>query len=246
MLDLVIVRHGESVRNHASDLAHRGDTNLLEYQLRFELEESAWDLTQRGIDQSGIAGTWIRENVSETFDEYLVSPFKRAQQTAANLALANADWTIDERLRERQWGNYMAPGIPVYTVDQYLDDLSFCGAVHWKREFPGAESVEDMIPRCHSFFMDLLSHKTTEKAIVVTHGGTMKAFQLVIERLSVDQEMLLTKRRLSNCSILHYRLKTVNLVPDEWIGRVRFASPAMPDSPVSEWEDIAGCTIADD
>jgi bisphosphoglycerate-dependent phosphoglycerate mutase len=74
MLELVIVRHGESVRNHASDLAHHGDTSLLEYQLRFERDEAAWDMTQRGVDQAKMAGTWIRSNIGTDFSSRFVSP----------------------------------------------------------------------------------------------------------------------------------------------------------------------------
>jgi broad specificity phosphatase PhoE len=240
MLEIVIVRHGESVRNHASDLAHHGDTGLLEYQLRFEREESAWDLTQRGIDQARMAGTWIRENVGCEFSLSFVSPFKRTLQTAASLELAEAHWKIDERIREREWGDYMAPGLPLYTVEQYLHDLSFCGTLHWKGPFPGAESVEDMIPRCREFFDHLLAKRHFGNVILVTHGGTMKALQFVIERLPLEKADLLAERHLTNCSVLNYKLEDIDPSNATWIGDVRFASPTLPDTPVSDWMPLAG------
>jgi broad specificity phosphatase PhoE len=240
MLELVIVRHGESVRNHASDLAHHGDTTLLEYQLRFERDEAAWDLTQRGIDQAKLTGTWIRENVGEDFGFHCVSPFKRTRQTAASLELGGANWYVDERLREREWGDYLAPGVPRYTVDEYLQDLSYCGAVNWKGAFPGAESVADMIPRCQEFAEDLIRDNPSGRIVLVTHGGTMKALQFVIERLPVDQAERLAERHLTNCSLLHYRLEGCEDPQGCWTGAVRFASPTLPNSPVSDWEGIAG------
>jgi broad specificity phosphatase PhoE len=240
MLDLVIVRHGESVRNHASDLAHHGDSTLLEYQLRFERNEASWDLTQRGIDQARAAGVWIKENIGEHFDVRYSSPFKRTLQTSASLGLHGDHWLIEPRLRERDWGDYMAPGVPIYTVDQYLQDLSFCGEVHWKRDFPGAESVEDMIPRCREFIKDLFQNQSSGKVILVTHGGTMKTLQLVLERLEVDQANQLAERRLTNCSVLHYRLTDTQGPDPDWKGTVRFASPILPDVPVSDWQPIAG------
>jgi broad specificity phosphatase PhoE len=240
MLQLVIVRHGESVRNHASDLAHHGDTSLLEYQLRFERDEAAWDLTQRGIDQARIAGAWIKDNVGSGFDLHHVSPFKRTLQTAASLALTESEWFVDERLREREWGDYSAPGVARYSVNQYLQDLSFCGAVHWKGPFPGAESVEDMIPRCRSYFSDLVAARRSGKVVIVTHGGAMKALQFVIERLPVEQADRLVERHLMNCSILQYHLDGFGDGDHPWFGSVRFASPTLPDAPVSDWQPIAG------
>jgi broad specificity phosphatase PhoE len=241
MLELVIIRHGESVRNHASDLAHHGDTTLLEYQLRFERDESSWDLTQRGIDQAKIAGAWIRENIGVEFDRHFVSPFKRTLQTAACLELPGCDWITDERLRERDWGDYSAPGLPLYTVDQYLQDLSFCGGVYWKRDFPDAESVADMIPRCRSFMDSLLQQMQSGRVILVTHGGTMKSLELIIERLTIDESSKLAERHLTNCSVLQYQLSEFDESESCWIGRVRFASPTTPDLPVSDWQPIASC-----
>ncbi len=243
MLELVIVRHGESVRNHASDLAHHGDTSLLEYQLRFERDEASWDLTQRGIDQAHVSGTWIRENIGDAYDRQVVSPFKRTRQTAACLQLPSLDWKIDERLRERDWGNYAAPGLPVYTVEQYLQDLAICSGVTWKRDFPNAESVSDMLPRCQSFIDDLFTAQPEGRAILVTHGGTMKSLQLVLERLDLTHADRLAERRLTNCSVLHYQLYDVGASDMAWSGRVRFASPVLPDAPVSDWQPLAGSVI---
>jgi len=241
MLELVIVRHGESVRNHASDLAHHGQFTLLEYQLRFDRDETSWDLTQRGIEQARTAGAWIRENIGQCFDRQYVSPFKRTRQTAASLELRCNDWIIDDRLRERDWGDYSAPGLSPYTVEQYLYDLACCGAVNWKREFPNAESVADMIPRCRSFIESLIKQKIEGRVILVTHGGTMKSLELVIERLSIDQADRLAERRLTNCSVLQYQLSNFDETESCWMGRVRFASPTVEGIPVSDWQPIAGC-----
>lgn len=217
---------------------------MLEYQLRFERDEAAWDLTQRGIDQAKTAGTWIKENVGDGFDLHFVSPFKRTRQTAASLGLSRADWLVDERIRERDWGDYLAPGGPPYNVIQYLQDLSFCSEVHWKCNFPGAESIEDMIPRCQAFIDDLFPRIPSGKVVLVTHGGTMKSLQFVIERLTVEQATLLSERHLTNCSVLHYRLDTDLDQNRNWRGAVRFASPILPNAPVSDWQPIAGGEIA--
>lgn len=240
MLEIVIVRHGESVRNHAADLAHHGDTTLLEYQMRFERDETVWDLTQRGIDQAKVAGEWIRDNVGTAFDRYTVSPFKRTLQTASCLELSAGNWTVDGRLRERDWGEYWSQGLPRYTVEQYLQDLSLCGSLHWKGPFPGAESVEDMVPRCQAFFQDLVANCHSGSVILVTHGGTMKALQFVIERLPLELASRLAERRLTNCSVLQYRLEDFNETLTTWNGKVRFASPSLPDAPESDWIGLAG------
>ena len=45
MLDLIVVRHGESIRNHAALLAHQGNLEPLAKQLEHESYEPGWPLT---------------------------------------------------------------------------------------------------------------------------------------------------------------------------------------------------------
>lgn len=234
--ELCLVRHGESVRNHASDLAHRGDTSLLARQMVEEQDEATWPLTERGHEQAGLAGNWIRANLGIDFDEAYVSPYVRTQQTADGLGLG-LHWRTEERVREREWGDYSAPGFPPYSVQNYLADLSVCSDLTWKTAFPGAESVLDMVPRVQSFLGDALEETPIGRILVVTHGGTIRAFQSLLERLWLPGA-LGVDHRLSNCCIVMYRLVQVDLDRGEWIGEVRTAHPALPGAPETPWQAI--------
>ena len=68
----------------------------------------------------------------------------------------------------------------------------------------------------------------------------MKTLQLVLERLEVDHAGQLAQRRLTNCSVLQYHLTDTQGPDPDWKGTVRFASPILPDVPVSDWQPIAG------
>src|SRR5947207_2569064 len=105
MVHLVLVRHGESIRNYLTDLARAGHPALLVQHLRTCPEESEWPLTELGLRQAAIAGDFIRAEIGSSFDKGFVSPFVRAQQTAAGLGF-DINWQIDPLLRERLWGDY--------------------------------------------------------------------------------------------------------------------------------------------
>src|SRR5258708_4663569 len=130
MLELYVVRHAESVRNHACLLAHKGDFQLLETQLTAEPDEVTWPLTELGHRQAQMAGEWLRANVSR-IDAGYVSPFVRTLETAADLHL-DVRFIEDERLREREWGDYLGHS---YRADRYLSDIAMCSMFEWKSQF---------------------------------------------------------------------------------------------------------------
>ena len=233
-VEVVLVRHGESVRNHASDLAHRGDPSLLERQMREESDESAWPLTDLGHRQATVAGEWIREHLGASFDAAFVSPYVRTRQTADGLSLG-LDWRIDDRLREREWGEYLADG-DSYSAEQYLSDLNQCGQIDWKSRFLGAESVLDMAPRVEDFLRQALSETPKGRIIAVTHGGTIRAVQTIFERLCAGPDC--PDHRLSNCCVVIYRLETLDLVRWNWEGKVRTAHPVISGAPETDWQPI--------
>src|SRR3990170_8107458 len=102
--ELVLVRHGHSEGNFVADTSRRGDDSLYTTDFR-ERPGHRWRLTKEGANQARAAGEWILRNIGERFDRYYVSPYVRTRETAALLGLPEAEWRIDQRLRERDWGD---------------------------------------------------------------------------------------------------------------------------------------------
>lgn len=206
MLELLIVRHGMSVRNHYTDLAFEGDTTLLDLHLEEGKDEVTWPLWMDGEEQARSTGEWLRKTHGNEFAGTYTSPFLRAHQTAELLGIEGADWVLDERIRERFWGEYGPETDPPYTTQEYMADIHRCGQPTWRTRLPGGEAVIDLYPPAKAFVEDLIATVPTGKVLVVTHGGTMRALQMVIENLPPERPELVPKIKTENCSILHYRL----------------------------------------
>jgi broad specificity phosphatase PhoE len=208
---------------------------LLEWQLREEPDESCWSLTEAGHRQARLTGDWIRQNLDSNIHGAYVSPFVRTRETALDLGL-EVEWTVDERLREREWGDYQAPGAAAYSAGQYLIDLSRCAEPSWKSPFPGAESINDLVPRARAFLQDVRSATPHGRVICVTHGGTIRAFQALLEPVGADSRC--RPQRLTNCCVVNYRLDQGGSDRLEWRGAVRTAHPTEADEPSSDWEPV--------
>jgi 2,3-bisphosphoglycerate-dependent phosphoglycerate mutase len=234
--EVLLVRHGESVRNLSCDYARQGDSELLARQMVEETEESLWPLTEKGIEQANTSGAWIRARYGSDFQTAISSPFIRARDTAEHLGLG-LDWRTDERIREREWGDYCAEGLEPYTVDAYLQDLAMCSAFHWRSPFPGGESLADVVPRVRPFVMELIAAaQDGDRAIVVSHGGTMRAMQLVFERLAPEEHTKLLNYRMSNGCVILYRLEVDDKDRKLWTGESKQAHPAFPAIPETDWK----------
>ncbi len=228
MTELILVRHGESIRNKSTDRARHGDAAVLDEQLKDDTDEQSWPLTEYGLSQAHTAGKWVRDHISP-IEIGFVSPFLRARQTAEGLGLG-LDWHADERLREREWGEYP---VNEYTSDQYIKDLTHCSEYNWRSGYPGGESVSDLVPSAESFVSDVLTKYEGHRIAVVTHGGTLGALQVAIEGLSADQYAHLKERRLSNCCVIHYRFGKEG-------GSVRFIRPCADEYCDSSWKPLEG------
>lgn len=237
-VEILLVRHGESVRNLSCDYARRGDHALLAKQMVEETEESLWPLTQKGVEQAQATGAWIRAHYGTNFQSAVCSPFHRARDTALHLGL-DVTWREDERVREREWGDYCAEGLEPYTVDAYLQDIARSSIFDWKAPFPGGESIADVVPRVRPFVLELIAGlKDDGKAIVVSHGGTMRAMQLVFERLHPEEHKQLIEYRMSNGCVIVYHLEVDEADPTNWTGQSMQAHPAYPAIPQTEWRVV--------
>ena len=203
--DLIWIRHGHSEGNLVMETSKQGNDSLFTPDFR-ERPGHRWRLTDEGREQARLAGTWVTKNIGEKFDRYYCSPYVRTQETAAHLALSDAEWRLDQRLRERDWGEIGS--LPrgehkeLYPRNSTLQKMD---ALYWRP--PGGESIGDVRMRVRTFFDTL--HRECEglSVIVVTHGEVMSAVRAALEYLSDETWLDLDEdksRKICNTHIYHY------------------------------------------
>lgn len=205
--DLIIIRHGESEANIIQDI----NSGKIDADRQIALDfpkhyDKTIRLTKRGTDQAKDVGKWLKENGLLNFSHHYVSPFARTLETAANLNI-NGNWNIDDRLRERNWGEYN-----LLSWDQIQEDNPLSFAIskhnHWYWRPLGGETLAgDVRERFESFLTTLHRKAAGEKVIAVSHGGWMQAARFVLERLTPEEwlsQFKTPEHKLWNCQTLHY------------------------------------------
>lgn len=203
--DLVIVRHGHSEGNLVMGNVKKGDDSFLTAEFR-EVPGHRWRLTSEGREQARAAGEWIRQHIDKRFDRYYASPFVRTMETAALLDLTQAEWRLDQRLRERDWGeiNSVPPGEhrSLYPQNALIKKID---ALYWRP--PAGESIADVRLRVRSFFDTMHRECEGQTVIVVTHGEFMSAARASLEYMSDSDWVAADSDRafkIHNTHIYHY------------------------------------------
>jgi broad specificity phosphatase PhoE len=184
-LVIKLVRHGQSMSNvGAVNAAECGDHSVA--------------LTPHGHDQARAAG----ENLGANFlSQALVycSPYRRTRETLAGLFAgadvdpANVRVYEDPRLRE------VDPGYADWEAQQPMREIH--GWFYYR--FQGGESPADCYDRTSSFLESLLrqvERKQARRAVVVTHGLTIRCFVMRFLHLTVEQFDQLANP--DNCDII--------------------------------------------
>jgi broad specificity phosphatase PhoE len=207
---LVLVRHAESDRNKAKkgltyfadDAARRCVKGVPDYKI---------ELTDDGLKQALITGTGLRAEYG-TFDYAYHSGYARTAQTLNGILEA---YTPEERnnikVRENMFIRERDSG---YAYDMTEEEAR--AAFPWLKEYwqtmggfmgrpPGGESLADVCQRVYLFLNMLFRDRAGQKVLVVTHGGTLRAFRKLLEHWSYDRatEAFKTDPPL-NCSVISY------------------------------------------
>lgn len=229
--DLVFVRHGESEGNIAYNRHRNGDDSCFTQEFLMR-HSSSWRLTDKGIQQAKISGSWIRENLFtsphfEKFDRYYSSEYVRAMETAGHLDLPGAFWFRDFYLRERDFGDldYYSPEERKKIFDR---DLAYQKVNDFFWIPPNGESMAHLCLRADRFLNTLHRECPGGKVVVVCHGDLMWAFRIRIERLSQGKYAEYKKsddfkNKILNGQVLHY---TRRMTPDH-PGSIEMSSSMM-------------------
>jgi broad specificity phosphatase PhoE len=244
---LWIVRHGESAGNVARDRAHAAGAS------RIEIAERDVDvpLSARGRSQSEALGRWFAELPAQGRPEVvLTSPYRRARATAKAVRAAGGlveqapPPTIDERLREREFGildRLTAEGIRTL----YPDQAEFRRTVgKFYHRPPGGESWCDVILRLRSALDTISLHYPGRRVLVVGHQVVVLCLRYLIENLTEAQILEIDAAgEVANCAVTEYgfdpalkaegglRLERYNFVAP--LERAGAPVTSAPDAPVA-------------
>jgi broad specificity phosphatase PhoE len=205
--DLVLVRHGESEGNKAVTASKQGDNSYYTQKFK-DRHNSTWRLTDFGREQAKKAGSWIKHNISSSFDRYYTSEYLRAVETAAYLDLQDAMWMREFYLRERDWGEMdcISREERRQKYGESLERRKKESFVWWP---PAGESIAQICLRVDRKLDTLHRECDGKRVIIVCHGEVMWAFRVLIERMTLDRFRELDESSnpfdtIHNCQIIHY------------------------------------------
>jgi broad specificity phosphatase PhoE len=190
MVELILVRHGESVGNVAAARAYDDGAEMVDVACR----DADVPLSDTGAEQSRALGDGLR-GLPAAPDAVWCSPYVRAQETA-RIALESAGLDLpirlDERLRDRELG--------------VLDRLTMRGVQarypeeaerrRWHGKFyhrpPGGESWADVGLRLRTLIPELDRVADGQRVLVVCHDAVVLLIRYICEHLREHDVLELT------------------------------------------------------
>jgi probable phosphoglycerate mutase len=201
---LLLVRHGESLGNLANERAYVDKTEALD----INVNDPSVELSDLGVRQAHALGKRLGDlPLDEQPTVVVASPYVRAQQTAdhvlATAGLEHLPREADERLRDREQG--ILDRLTSYGVrarfPEEAERRAYLGKF-WHRP-PGGESWADVAQRIRAVLRDIRSDYAGEQVLVVTHDVPILLMRYVLEGLTPDQAVGLS-RQVVNCGLTIY------------------------------------------
>lgn len=215
-VNLIVVRHGQSVGNVAAETAIRDHLDRIDVPAR----DPDIELSELGLTQAQALGTWLGAlPVDEHPDMLWTSPYRRARQTG-QLALESAGFEaattlVDERLRDRDMGiTDMMTGRGIR--EKYPEEAQrreWIGKFYYRP--PGGESWADVAGRVRAVMADLRQRAAGHTVLVTAHDVVNLMFCYVAE--GMDEEQVMERARtngLRNAAIC--RLVSDDASPTGW------------------------------
>ncbi len=197
MKKIILIRHGESTSNVNKEVLRDTPNHLV-------------CLTEKGRRQAKKTGLKLKKELENSFGscrvaDFIISPHLRTRQTFEEIAKIfygenEKDWNPykeDFRIREIDIGNF------IYDYESIGQDRLKIGKFNYR--FPNGESGADLVLRVEQFLdKNIDKFQEAYPTIIVTHAGTINAFRMLLENLTVSQFDQLPKPE--NGSILEYHL----------------------------------------
>lgn len=163
-------------------------------------------LSERGGRQAVALGRWLGGLGRERPTVAITSPYVRARETARRALAAGGldgvELTLDERLREREFGvldRLTRRGIEERFPDQ-AEARARVGKFYHRP--PGGESWCDVALRVRSLLDSVTREHGGEHVLVVAHEVVILMFRYVLERLDEPQILAVGRsEQLANCAV---------------------------------------------
>ena len=207
---LVLMRHGESVRNKA----RKGAVYFADDDARTLLKgipDYKIALTPFGREQAAVTGAALRERFGVP-DRIWHSGYRRTIETVD--AIVSAWPGAEPPMRDIRSNPFIRERDGGYTYDMTTAEAE--AAFPWLKEYwdtsggffarpPGGESLADVVNRVYAF-LDMLCGDGGETVLVVTHAEALGAFRFLLEQWSYDEARRFTEGPLPpNCGVTDYR-----------------------------------------
>lgn len=214
MVELILVRHGESVGNVAAARAYSDEQEVIDVACR----DADVPLSETGAEQSRGLGDGLRALPAPP-DVVWCSPYVRAQETA-RIALESASLDLpirlDERLRDRELGvldRLTMRGIRARYPDE-AERRRWLGKFYHRP--PGGESWADVALRLRTLIPEMDRVADGQRVLVVCHDAVVLLIRYICEQLGEEDVLELTSgKSVRNVSIT--RLERVD--EHRWVMR---------------------------
>lgn len=177
-MKLYVVRHGQTDWNKANLL--QGNTDI--------------SLNETGISQA----CEIQEKLKDIdFDLCYSSPLSRAYDTASIICNGKVNIEVDNRLEERELGEYEGKPSSLYNSQYYWD-------LRINSSDKGVEAPKELLNRILSFYNDLLNKHNDEVILIVSHGAVVRGLNFVIN--GYDDDTKIYEFDVPNCCFFEYEI----------------------------------------
>ncbi|MBR3319813.1 histidine phosphatase family protein [Candidatus Saccharibacteria bacterium] len=184
-MKLYLVRHGETDWNKEGRMQGRKGIGLNEVGVE-QIKSLAGEIEKQGLK----------------FDVCYSSPLKRAAESAEILVGGKCEILYDERLVERDFGEFEGK-----SMEDYSNALDGKDSTDRRANFSeyGIEPIKDVLGRAKSFLDDLKKeYNDNEKILVVAHGVLLKA--LHFEIIGYDDDTDFHETHFKNAEMREYEI----------------------------------------
>lgn len=186
-----IKRYGKRSKNTYTVMRHGGaEHNALRI---YTSDPERYGLTMEGEDQSRSAAKELKNKHITTV---YCSPYLRTRETAhivmKELGLPQEALSIDERIRELEFGDFSGKSIDEYWEYVGRQTKAF------DQKIPGGESYQDAKNRFGEFLYDIDQKHLGEEILIITHGIGLEVIPAIIAGADKKHSMELFNAHLGN------------------------------------------------
>ncbi|MCA9348740.1 histidine phosphatase family protein [Candidatus Saccharibacteria bacterium] len=204
-LNIVLIRHGQSEINLIHKAERSGKLHEA-HDVVYANHDWQHRLTDLGISQAKSAGKWLKDNLKtpDKFDRAYVSTYQRAIETAYYVGDEHTMWHVDDRFRERDWGEFGATP-EEERKRKFPYTIAAQESNYFYTSLNGGESLSTVQMRVRDIIGTFHRDLAGKDVIAVCHGELMMVIRYVLERLMPEEAVEIDRQQdMKNCTIIHY------------------------------------------